>query len=208
VEAAVAVVDRDLAALEELPDAADQLVDDRLLALLGDRPVEAGLAGVDAERRRVGDGPVDVRGLEELLGGDATDVEAGAADPALLDERDVEPGAGAVERGRIAAGAAADDDDVEVLGRGDHLQGCRGRMSLPDPTGARGAADRARAGAAHSTSTSCTVKATRMARPHSRAARMRRRVLIGAPFGMRAMSNRPFGPRRALSFWFARFARS
>src|SRR5918995_6270209 len=34
------------------------------------------------------------------------------------------------------------------------------------------------------------------------------RSLIGAPFGMRATSRRPFGPRRALCRWFARCARS
>src|SRR5262245_41517587 len=33
-------------------------------------------------------------------------------------------------------------------------------------------------------------------------------VLIGAPFGMRAMSHRPCGPSNALCSWFARFARS
>jgi hypothetical protein len=65
-----------------------------------------------------------VGGLEQLLGGDAPDVEAGPADPALLDEGDVEPGAGAVERGGVAAGAAADDDDVVVLGRGTTSRGC------------------------------------------------------------------------------------
>ena len=39
--------------------------------------------------------------------------------------RDVQPGRRAVERGGVAAGPAADDDDVVVLGRGDHLQRCR-----------------------------------------------------------------------------------
>ena len=48
----------------------------------------------------------------------------------LLDHRDVEPGARAVERGGIAGRATTDDDEVEVLGRGDHLQ------SRPEPIGA------------------------------------------------------------------------
>jgi hypothetical protein len=34
------------------------------------------------------------------------------------------------------------------------------------------------------------------------------RAVIGAPFGMRAMTDRPFGPSNALCFWFARCARS
>jgi hypothetical protein len=42
-------------------------------------------------------------------------------DLVLLDDCDVEPGCGAVQRRRIPSGAAADDDDVELLGRGDHL---------------------------------------------------------------------------------------
>src|SRR5918997_3039262 len=33
-------------------------------------------------------------------------------------------------------------------------------------------------------------------------------LLTGAPFGLRAVSNRPFGPSRALCLWFARCAHS
>ena len=122
VEPPVAVVDRDLPTLEQRRHAAHELVDDRLLALHRDRPVDLGLTGVDAERGRFADGSVDVRGLEQLLCGDAADVEAGATDPALLDQGHVEPGAGAVERRCVAAGTAANDDDIEMIGRGNHLQ--------------------------------------------------------------------------------------
>src|SRR5690606_15009476 len=140
VEPPVAVVDGDLAPLQQRGDAGDELVDDGLLALLGGRPVDLGRAGADAEVAGRGHGAVDVRGLEQLLGGDAPHVEAGAAEPALLDECDLEPGAGAVERGRVAAGAAADGDDVVVLGRGDHLQGELGRAGVAADSTGRGPA--------------------------------------------------------------------
>jgi hypothetical protein len=43
-------------------------------------------------------------------------VKAGPADPGFLDERRAEAQLAGTERGRIAAGAAADDDEVEVAG--------------------------------------------------------------------------------------------
>ena len=79
--------------------------------------VDAGRAGVDAElaaaRTRCGR-----RGRSRAAPWrGCTPREAGAAEPALLDQCDVEPCARAVERRRVAAGAATDDDDVEVSGR-------------------------------------------------------------------------------------------
>ena len=64
---------------------------------------------------------------EESLGGDATDVEAGAAeDGVLLDERDFEAELAAANGGGVAGGAAADDGDVVdglgiVSGKGDSV---------------------------------------------------------------------------------------
>ena len=85
-------------------------------------PVDRRLAGVDAVLRRLVHVQVGGGRLEELLGRDAPDVEAGAAEPALLDHGDVQPGRRAVERGGVAAGSAPDDDDVVVISRGDHLR--------------------------------------------------------------------------------------
>ena len=58
--------------------------------------------------------------LEELLGGNAAAVQARATDLVALDDGDVEPGRRAVEGGRVAAGSAADDDDIELLDLASH----------------------------------------------------------------------------------------
>ena len=64
-------------------------------------------------------------GLQQLLGRDAAAVQARAADPPLLDHRDVQAGGRAVERGRVAAGAAPRTTRSNSLGHAsDHpLQG-------------------------------------------------------------------------------------
>ena len=49
------------------------------------------------------------------LAGMQPTLQAGAAELALLDDGDVEPGRRAVQRRGVAAGTATDDDDVEVL---------------------------------------------------------------------------------------------
>ena len=88
-------------------------------------PVDRRLAGVDAVLRRLVDVEVGGRRLEQLLGRDAPDVEAGAAEPALLDHGDVQPGRRPVEGGGVATGTTPDDDDVVVISRGDHLRVAR-----------------------------------------------------------------------------------
>ena len=89
-EAADAVEHRDLAALAHRGDAADETVDDLLLAGLGDGEVDGRRAGLDAEVGGVGDVAVHGRRLEERLGRDAAAVEAGAAEGVHLDHRDVD----------------------------------------------------------------------------------------------------------------------
>src|SRR5580704_13504825 len=108
--------DRDLAALEERLQAFGEAFDDLLLARLAGSQVEGGLTAVDAELLGAGDGAEHLRGLEELLGRDATPVEAGPADALVFDERDAQARRGAVQGRGVPAGAAAQDDDVEVLG--------------------------------------------------------------------------------------------
>ena len=84
----------------------------------------AQLRGVDPRRperdARVGGtgGVVDQRGdAQEGLGRDAADVEALAAQRvARLDEDGVEPEVGRAEGGRVAAGTAAQDDEVGLAG--------------------------------------------------------------------------------------------
>ena len=69
---------------------------------------------VHPELGRAADRPQHLGRLEELLGRDAPAVQAGAAEAALLDDRDAQAGRRAVERGRVAARAAAEHDEVEV----------------------------------------------------------------------------------------------
>ena len=80
-----------------------------------------GCAGLDAELGGVGDVAVDGRRLEERLGRDAATVEARAAERVPLDHRDLHAGRGGVQRGGVPTGAAADDHEIELLGRRDHL---------------------------------------------------------------------------------------
>ena len=55
-----------------------------------------------------------VRGLQQRLGRDAADVEAGAAQRrVLLDDRHLQAELGGADRRHIAAGAGADHDEVE-----------------------------------------------------------------------------------------------
>ena len=54
-------------------------------------------------------------------------MEARAADLVLVDERDLESELGGPERRRVAAGARAEHDEIEVVGRADsHGSGCLG----------------------------------------------------------------------------------
>ena len=59
--------------------------------------------------------------LEEFLCGNASDIQAGAAQGAVFDQPDVESDPCAVQGRGVAAGAAADHDDVVVCVRRTHL---------------------------------------------------------------------------------------
>ena len=69
------------------------------------------------------DGAEHMGRLEEFLGGNTSDVQAGAAQRAVFDQPDVEPDPCAVQRRGVAAGATADHDDVVVCVRRTHLLG-------------------------------------------------------------------------------------
>ena len=78
-------------------------------------------AGLDAELGGVGDVAVDRGRLEERLGRDAATVEARAAEGVHLDHGDLDAGRRRVERGGVPTGSSADDDEIELIGRRDHL---------------------------------------------------------------------------------------
>ena len=117
-ERAGAVDDRHLPALQQGLESARQAIDHLLLADLGDRHVQGRRRGLHTELGRVADGPVDLGGLQELLGRDATAVQAGAADAALLDHGDVQAGRSAVERSGVPAGTPTQYDEIELAHRG------------------------------------------------------------------------------------------
>ena len=114
-EAAAALHPLDAVRLEEAGDAAGHLLDDAVLPLDGLRRSRA------AARRRstpslanVSLGLVHrVRGLHPGLRRDAADAQAGAAELGLLlDADDLRAQLGGADRGRVAAGASAEDGDV------------------------------------------------------------------------------------------------
>ena len=111
-EAADSGHDRDLALSQQARKPFEKLVDDLVLPVLADGELDGGLAGVDAELLRPLDAAEHRRRLEELLGGHATPVKAGAAHLVLLDDRHRQSrGPGVKSRG-VPAGATADDNDV------------------------------------------------------------------------------------------------
>ena len=113
-------------------------------------PVQPGdhtiLVGVDALHVDPGEGRLysellalaglvgDLAGVQQRLGRDAAPVQAGAADLVLLDQRDRQPEFGGPEGRRVAAAAAAQNDDVVTIVRCVHgdsqVHGCEGRKEL------------------------------------------------------------------------------
>ena len=110
-----------LAPLHQSLQTLPQLIDHLLLAGLGLGELDRRRVDDDPELLGSGDGAVDGRGLEELLGRYATAMQAGAANLFLLDHGDVESGQTAAQGCGIAGRTATDDNDVELLGRRDHL---------------------------------------------------------------------------------------
>ena len=83
------------------------------------REVDRGLAGRDPEVGGLLDPGVEIGRLEHRLGRDAADMEARAADLVGVDEGDLEAKLAGPEGGGVAAGAGAQDDQVEAVRRAD-----------------------------------------------------------------------------------------
>ena len=109
----MAVDQGDLPPAEQAGQAAEQPVDDAGLALVDLRPVgpetslrhDPEIAGLAHRAGHLGR-------LEQRLGRDAAAVQAGAAHLMVLHQGNVEPGRGAVQGRRVAAGTAAEHHDV------------------------------------------------------------------------------------------------
>ena len=70
--------------------------------------------GVDAELLALAGRVGDLGGVQQRLGRDAAAVQAGAAELVLLDQGDRQAELGGAQRARVAAAAAAEDDQVEL----------------------------------------------------------------------------------------------
>ena len=115
-ELAVALDPLDAVGLEEPGDAARHLLDDAGLPLVGGGEIELRRLDRDAElRERVVRLVEEVRGLHPGLGRDAPDAQAGAAELGLLlDARDLRAQLGGADRCGVAAGATAQNCDIDI----------------------------------------------------------------------------------------------
>ena len=105
--------------LEQRADAAGQPADDAVLPFDGSGEIDGRTLDRDAERRerRLLDGVSERIGrMDQRLRRNAADIEAGAAEAAalaaLLDQHDVEAELAGADRRDVAAGPAADDQDL------------------------------------------------------------------------------------------------
>ena len=136
-------VQRDLVLAEEEFDALGHPIGDASRALHGLGIVGAPLRDRDAEFLGAVEEADHLGIAQERLGRDAPPVEADPARPVVLHRGDGETELRAADRGHVAAGPGADDDDVVVLAH-------RRRVSVPDgrpvmragATAPRGAASR------------------------------------------------------------------
>ncbi len=88
---ALALDHLDAAALDEAGEALVEAGDDAVAVGVDRRHVDALQAREDAELVGLAGGVGHLRGVQERLGGDAADVEAGAAELPLLDQADGQP---------------------------------------------------------------------------------------------------------------------
>ena len=95
---------------EEKFDAFGVLIDDFLFARQDRRPIHFHIFHVEAEFRGVLEGVVNFRVMQQHFGGDAADVQAGAADVGIfLNDRGFQSVLPGANRGYIAARSAADN---------------------------------------------------------------------------------------------------
>jgi len=101
------------AGFEKSLNAFDELVDHRAFPLLRRGPVEGDVVGDDAEWGAALGKRVQLRRLEQGLGGNAATDQAGAAQPVLLDDGCVRPELRGAERCHVSARSATHHHDVE-----------------------------------------------------------------------------------------------
>ena len=108
----------DPGALEEGADAAGEARDDAVLPAHGLRDVDLRRRDLDPEGGAVGEVPRMLEfagGVDQRLGRDAADVQAGAAQPVALHQHRRDAELAGADGGDVAAGTAADHDDVKLF---------------------------------------------------------------------------------------------
>src|SRR5690606_38898509 len=123
VQGAEAVVRGDLVGLEQLGDAAGELLNDLVLAADHGRHVDRGVAGGDAVLPEdVPEVPELARAVEQRLGRDAAHAQAGTAQRGLavlaqrgVDACGLQAQLGGADGGVVTGRAGTDDDDVELI---------------------------------------------------------------------------------------------
>ena len=128
-EPALALEHRHPVLLHQVLDAAGELI--RHLARIGDDllDIDRDVACADAEVAEAVEGVADFGDPQQRLGRDAAPVEADAAEALALDHGALEAELAGPDRRDIAAGAAADDDDVKGRIRHDVLRSPIGKGS-------------------------------------------------------------------------------
>src|SRR5207249_11918521 len=107
--------DLDLVLLHQVLDALVELADDSVTPGGNGRVVVADDLRLEAELGAPGrDAVIALRRLEQRLGGDAADVEAGPAELAALDQGEPQTELGGADRGRVTAHPTAQYRDVEI----------------------------------------------------------------------------------------------
>jgi hypothetical protein len=112
-EAAAAVEDRHLVLAEQVPHALRQAVGHTARARHDLPEVERHVRHAEAELVGVLQQLMDLGGAEQRLGRDAAPVEADPAQMLALDDRGRETELARADRGDVAAGPGADQDDIE-----------------------------------------------------------------------------------------------
>jgi hypothetical protein len=112
-KSALALDDGDAGSLEQSGQAAEHAVDNAVLVLVDARHVDALEGRADAEVAAVAGVVGDLARMEQRLGGNASAVQAGAAQLVPFDEGDLEVELGRAQRTRVAAAASTQDHKVE-----------------------------------------------------------------------------------------------